>query len=68
MLHLNVILHYPADHDHCHFLSVLLVDQITDIGNEMCSLTCANVMGLKLKGEGGTSAFCLQLQKYLFQV
>ena len=26
---------YSADHDYCHFLSVLLVDQITVIGNEM---------------------------------
>ena len=27
---------YPADHDYCRFLSVLLVDQITVIGNDMC--------------------------------
>ena len=27
---------YPADHDYCRFLSVLLVGQITVIGNEMC--------------------------------
>ena len=27
---------YPADHDYCRFQPVLLVDQITDIGNEMC--------------------------------
>ena len=27
---------YPADRDYCRFHSVLLVDQITVIGNEMC--------------------------------
>ena len=27
---------YPADHDYCRFKSVLLVDEITVIGNEMC--------------------------------
>ena len=27
---------YPADHDYCRFQYVLLVDQITIIGNEMC--------------------------------
>ena len=27
--------HYPADNDYCRFKSVLLVDQITFIGNEM---------------------------------
>ena len=27
---------YPADHDYCRFQSVLLVDHITVIGNEMC--------------------------------
>ena len=26
----------PADHDYCRLVSVLLFDQITDIGNEMC--------------------------------
>ena len=26
---------YPADHDYCRFQPVLLVDQITDIGNEI---------------------------------
>ena len=26
----------PADHDYCRFQSVLLVDQITVIENEMC--------------------------------
>ena len=28
--------HLPADHDYCRFYPVLVVDQITDIGNEMC--------------------------------
>ena len=28
---------YPADHNYCRFQSVLLVGQITDIGNEMCA-------------------------------
>ena len=27
---------YPADRDYWHFQSVLLVDQSTVIGNEMC--------------------------------
>ena len=27
---------YPADHDYCCFYSVLLVNQITVIGKEMC--------------------------------
>ena len=30
---------YPADHDYCRFWSVLFVDQITVIGNEMCVWT-----------------------------
>ena len=33
---INNINPYPADHDYCRFQSVLLVDQITVIGNEMC--------------------------------
>ena len=32
-LHVNP---YPADLDYCRFYSVLLVEQITVIGNEMC--------------------------------
>ena len=27
---------HPADHDYCRFQSVLLVDQFTAIGDEMC--------------------------------
>ena len=27
---------YSPTHDYCRFLPILLVDQITDIGNKMC--------------------------------
>ena len=33
---LQKVNHYPADHDYCRFWYVLLVDQITVIGYEMC--------------------------------
>ena len=31
---------YPAYHDYCRFKSVILVDQITAIGNEICVQKC----------------------------
>ena len=31
-----IVIPYPTDHGDCHFQSVLLVDQITVIGNKMC--------------------------------